>query len=128
MATRVKTEVFWEPISLYRGPKIGSTKFHCTLSSRFCGMRCLQVWYEMEKADSFDALVPVSRNYTQCDLPILVPTAKRSLNTISLKYLLRLIVKYCWVLSLLWNIHPQFMNNGHVLFIWKFSNLTLKRQ
>jgi len=61
-----------------------------------CGMRCRKVWYEMEEADFFKALVPLSRNYTRCDVPVLVPTDLRNLNTTCMKYLLTLIVHHCW--------------------------------
>jgi len=62
-----------------------------------CGMRCRKFWYEMEEAGFFNALVPDSRNYTRCSVPVLVPTALRNLNTTCMKYLLTLIVHYCWI-------------------------------
>jgi hypothetical protein len=48
----------------------------------------------MKEAGFFDALVPVSRNYTRCDFPLLVPTAVRNLNTAFMKYLLTLTVQH----------------------------------
>jgi hypothetical protein len=54
----------------------------------------------MEEAGFFNALVPVSRNYTRCDVPVLMPPAWRNLNTACIKYLLTLIVHYCWIFFL----------------------------
>lgn len=48
----------------------------------------------MEEAGFFNALVPDSRNYAQCDVPVLVPITLRNLSTTCMKYLLTLIVHY----------------------------------
>jgi len=95
---------------------------------KVCGMLCHKVWLEMEEAGFFIALVPVSRNHTRCDVPVLMPTGLRNLNTAFMKYLLTLIFHYCWIFCLLWNIHSQCLSDWHVFFIWKFLTLTLRPQ
>jgi hypothetical protein len=61
------------------------------------GMRGRKFWYEMEEAGFFNALVPDSRNYTRCSVPVLVPTALSYLIITCIKYLLTLRVHYYWI-------------------------------